>query len=578
KGDRGLALAKSDFRASGLDAALEKILRRALADAPEARFSSARAFQSQLEAYVLSCGEFGSKAHLASVAAHLVPPMTFMGRIASTNGSLGPEAAGTLPFGASSGALAEETSEEAESSAAESSDTSGSSASALSDDGAVATVDSSAMASPSASPSATISSSATVSSSATLSSSALAVASADNAPTMGASIVGASAASSLADAPTSRSPEIVMGRPLSSDTLASDVAMGVVNPMPDLVGVSELSELSDVEMPDDLEMPDDVEIPDDVAAFAGNTDAPQVDATSFETSAPTKMTGTRRPWLLRMAMAASLLLLGVTAAVLFGSVEAGVVVVPAKVRAALSSSMLSDPVASEQAPPASEAAPSKTANDPADDPVDDRPAPKAPPPHRKASDEDRKARQADALQMATVPVSTQEPQTTLSRRPASHAESRPKTKATSAARSKARAPTPRTKALAKTAPARPKTSEQRRRSVRPAKRPRAPARSVEDAASARTAAPKRTASTDGAKAKPASKARGFLAVDTIPWTKIWIDGRPYGSTPRAGLALSTGRHQLRLVNEAESVDHTTMIEVQAGKTVRIRRVFGERQP
>ncbi|MEM7677211.1 MAG: hypothetical protein AAF449_14510, partial [Myxococcota bacterium] len=71
---------------------------------------------------------------------------------------------------------------------------------------------------------------------------------------------------------------------------------------------------------------------------------------------------------------------------------------------------------------------------------------------------------------------------------------------------------------------------------------------------------------------------GFLTVDTIPWTNIWVDGRPYGSTPRARISVPTGRRQLRLVNDAESIDHTAMIEIRADKTIRIRRVFGEQRP
>lgn len=62
---------------------LWKIVERAVQVSVDARFSSARSFQTELEAFMPNCGAEGTKSHLSEFASFVVPPMTFMGRVFS---------------------------------------------------------------------------------------------------------------------------------------------------------------------------------------------------------------------------------------------------------------------------------------------------------------------------------------------------------------------------------------------------------------------------------------------------------------------------------------------------------------
>jgi serine/threonine protein kinase len=60
---------------------------------------------------------------------------------------------------------------------------------------------------------------------------------------------------------------------------------------------------------------------------------------------------------------------------------------------------------------------------------------------------------------------------------------------------------------------------------------------------------------------------GMLRVQTRPWSKVFVDGRPVGTTPLTGLTLSAGRHTLTFVNEDFGIRKTVKIEVEAGQTL-----------
>lgn len=62
------------------------------------------------------------------------------------------------------------------------------------------------------------------------------------------------------------------------------------------------------------------------------------------------------------------------------------------------------------------------------------------------------------------------------------------------------------------------------------------------------------------------KGPGTLTLKTVPWTKVAIDGEPYGSTPVFKIKLQPGSHRMELVNEQEGIRVTRMITIKPGKT------------
>jgi serine/threonine-protein kinase len=67
---------------------------------------------------------------------------------------------------------------------------------------------------------------------------------------------------------------------------------------------------------------------------------------------------------------------------------------------------------------------------------------------------------------------------------------------------------------------------------------------------------------------------GTLSVNAIPWANVFIDGRAAGHTPRRGVTLETGRHQLKLVTQAgESRSRT--VEVAPNRETTLTVVFSE---
>ncbi|MFH1808316.1 MAG: PEGA domain-containing protein [Pseudomonadota bacterium] len=68
---------------------------------------------------------------------------------------------------------------------------------------------------------------------------------------------------------------------------------------------------------------------------------------------------------------------------------------------------------------------------------------------------------------------------------------------------------------------------------------------------------------------------GFLSVRTTPWTKVFIDGKPYGSTPLYKEELPAGRHTVKLVNESAGIDNTRKVTIQPGKTEKLDVTLGD---
>ncbi len=69
--------------------------------------------------------------------------------------------------------------------------------------------------------------------------------------------------------------------------------------------------------------------------------------------------------------------------------------------------------------------------------------------------------------------------------------------------------------------------------------------------------------------KPNNTSRGFLSVDTTPWTEVAIDGTPRGSTPLYRIELAPGKHRLRLTNVKKNITQEKIVSIQPGKTKKL---------
>ena len=68
-------------------------------------------------------------------------------------------------------------------------------------------------------------------------------------------------------------------------------------------------------------------------------------------------------------------------------------------------------------------------------------------------------------------------------------------------------------------------------------------------------------------------APGFLTMDTYPWTKVSVDGKPVGSTPLVRISLSPGPHSVSMENPGENVHQATTVVIKSGETVSKRLAF-----
>jgi serine/threonine-protein kinase len=58
---------------------------------------------------------------------------------------------------------------------------------------------------------------------------------------------------------------------------------------------------------------------------------------------------------------------------------------------------------------------------------------------------------------------------------------------------------------------------------------------------------------------------GTLRVQTRPWSKVSIDGRPVGTTPLMNVQLSAGKHTLTFTNDDFGIHKTVKVQIEAGQ-------------
>ena len=62
---------------------------------------------------------------------------------------------------------------------------------------------------------------------------------------------------------------------------------------------------------------------------------------------------------------------------------------------------------------------------------------------------------------------------------------------------------------------------------------------------------------------------GSLTLNTTPWTKVFVDGESYGTTPLVIRTLKAGKHQVRMENEAMGIKSTKTVTIVAGETAKL---------
>ena len=84
-----------------------------------------------------------------------------------------------------------------------------------------------------------------------------------------------------------------------------------------------------------------------------------------------------------------------------------------------------------------------------------------------------------------------------------------------------------------------------------------------------------TSPTAGSPGKPAVKrlAKGFLSLQTTPWTLVYLGRKSLGETPLVTVALPAGTHRLRLVNDEKKLSTTIEVDIKPGQTTTKRLKF-----
>jgi serine/threonine-protein kinase len=67
-----------------------------------------------------------------------------------------------------------------------------------------------------------------------------------------------------------------------------------------------------------------------------------------------------------------------------------------------------------------------------------------------------------------------------------------------------------------------------------------------------------------------AEAPGFLTLDTKPWTKVNIDGDPFGVVPLSKKRLSSGKHTLEMINEGENIRVTRVVEIAPNQVTKLQ--------
>jgi serine/threonine protein kinase len=63
----------------------------------------------------------------------------------------------------------------------------------------------------------------------------------------------------------------------------------------------------------------------------------------------------------------------------------------------------------------------------------------------------------------------------------------------------------------------------------------------------------------------AASGKGTLRVNTRPWSQVFIDGKPFGTTPRMNISLPAGTHTLTFVNDEFAIRKTVEVTISPGK-------------
>jgi serine/threonine-protein kinase len=56
-------------------------------------------------------------------------------------------------------------------------------------------------------------------------------------------------------------------------------------------------------------------------------------------------------------------------------------------------------------------------------------------------------------------------------------------------------------------------------------------------------------------------------VQTRPWSKVSIDGRPVGTTPLMNVPLSAGSHTLTFTNDDFGIKKVVKVQIEAGQVL-----------
>jgi serine/threonine-protein kinase len=79
-----------------------------------------------------------------------------------------------------------------------------------------------------------------------------------------------------------------------------------------------------------------------------------------------------------------------------------------------------------------------------------------------------------------------------------------------------------------------------------------------------------TATTTNAPSTPAGDCYGALTLDTTPWSKVTIDGDPYGTTPLYVRRIKAGTHKVVFENEAEGLKVTRSVTTKCDEPVKVK--------
>lgn len=66
---------------------------------------------------------------------------------------------------------------------------------------------------------------------------------------------------------------------------------------------------------------------------------------------------------------------------------------------------------------------------------------------------------------------------------------------------------------------------------------------------------------------------GYMRVNTKPWTRIYVDGRYKGTTPKLRIKLRAGRHRICLKSKPRNINFCKIITIRPGKILTFVRRF-----